>query len=172
MLMAHCGMSLLLGAKDYDWGMAVVQAAVEANPNNLLIVARAGIANLFAGNIEDALTYLHRANRLSPGDPGAHFSLTGIAHGADDPRELRRGADLGHPLPGEQPEFPSGPLDRDSSQCASWPMGRGAPFSSRAQRRSRRASTVASIRASQPYKDPSRFDAILDGLRLAGLDES
>ena len=44
MLMAHCGMSLLLGAKDYDWGMAVVQAAVEANPNNLLIVVRAGIA--------------------------------------------------------------------------------------------------------------------------------
>ena len=79
MLMAHCGMSLLLGAKDYDWGMAVVQAAVEANPNNLLIVVRAGIANLFCGSLEDALTYLHRANRLSPGDPGAHFSLTGIA---------------------------------------------------------------------------------------------
>ena len=77
--MAHCGMSLLLGAKDYDWGMAVVQAAVEANPNNLLIVARAGIANLLCGSIEDALTYLHRANRLSPGDPGAHFPMTGIA---------------------------------------------------------------------------------------------
>ena len=73
MVMAHCGMSLLLGAKDYDWGMAVVQSAVEANPNNLLIVARAGIANLFCGSIEDALAYFHRANRLSPGDPGAIF---------------------------------------------------------------------------------------------------
>ena len=73
-------MSLLLGAKDYDWGMAVVQAAVDANPNNLMIVARAGIAHLFFGDIEDALTYLHRANRLSPGDSGAHFSLIGIAY--------------------------------------------------------------------------------------------
>ena len=112
MLMAHCGMSLLLGAKDYDWGMAVVQAAVEANPNNLLIVVRAGIANLFCGSIEDALTYLHRANRLSPGDPGAHFSLTGIAMVHHDPCELRRGAGLGLARSGEQPEFPPDPLDR------------------------------------------------------------
>ena len=31
--------------------------------------------------------------------------------------------------------------------------------------------TVASIRAGQPAKDPSRVAAILEGLRLAGLDE-
>ena len=32
--------------------------------------------------------------------------------------------------------------------------------------------TLASIRAAQRYKDPSRFVPVLDGLRLAGLDES
>ena len=31
--------------------------------------------------------------------------------------------------------------------------------------------TVASIRAGQPMKDPSRMAAILDGLRRAGLEE-
>ena len=31
--------------------------------------------------------------------------------------------------------------------------------------------TIASIWAGQPQKDPSRMAAILDGLRLAGLDE-
>ena len=61
MVMAHCGMACCIGAKDYDWGMAVVQAAVEANPNNLLIVARAGIAQPHCGSVEDALTYFQRA---------------------------------------------------------------------------------------------------------------
>ncbi|MEX0859707.1 MAG: transcriptional regulator, partial [Cucumibacter sp.] len=32
--------------------------------------------------------------------------------------------------------------------------------------------TVASIKAMQPAKDPSRMAAILEGLRLAGLPES
>ena len=120
MLMAHCGMALLLGAKDYDWGMAVVQAAVEANPNNLLIVVRAGIANIFCGSIDDALTYLHRANRLSPGDPGRSFCADRDRDGAHDPRELRRGADLGCALAGKQPDLSSHPLGCDSSQCAPW----------------------------------------------------
>ena len=31
--------------------------------------------------------------------------------------------------------------------------------------------TIASIKAGQPDKDPSRMAAILEGLRLAGLDE-
>ena len=31
--------------------------------------------------------------------------------------------------------------------------------------------TIARIRDGQPAKDPSRMAAILDGLRLAGLDE-
>ena len=41
MIMAHCGMSLLQGAREYDWGMAVLQAAVEANPNNPMVLVRA-----------------------------------------------------------------------------------------------------------------------------------
>ena len=31
-VLAHCGMSLLQGAREYDWGMAVLESAVEANP--------------------------------------------------------------------------------------------------------------------------------------------
>ena len=33
-------------------------------------------------------------------------------------------------------------------------------------------STVARIKAGQPAKDPGRVSAILEGLRLAGLDEA
>ena len=80
MVMAHCGMSLIHGRARTTTGDGGAQAAVEANPNNLMVVARAGVAHLHCGSLEDALAYFHRANRLSPGDPGAHFSLCGIAH--------------------------------------------------------------------------------------------
>jgi len=32
--------------------------------------------------------------------------------------------------------------------------------------------TVSSIKAGQPAKDPSRIAAVLEGLRIAGLDEA
>ena len=61
--------------------MTVLKSAAKANPNNLLVVIQAGIAHLHCGRVEDALAYFHRAIRLSPRDPEAHVSLTGIAHG-------------------------------------------------------------------------------------------
>ena len=166
MLMAHCGMSLLLCAKDYDWGMAVVQAAVEANPNNLLIVARAGIANLLCGSLDDALTYLHRANRLSPGDPGAHFSLIGIAN-----VHLIRG-DYAEALVWAARSLASNP-NFDVTYwmliAANAHLGRmgDAHRFLRELRKVAPGVTVASIRAGQPYKHPSRVAAMLEGLRLA-----
>ena len=78
--MAHCGLNLLQTGKEYDLGMAVLDSAARANPNNHMVVVLAGIAHLHCGSIEDALAYFHRANRLSPNDPSAHASLTGIAH--------------------------------------------------------------------------------------------
>ena len=171
MLMAHCGMSLLLGAKDYDWGMAVVQAAVEANPNNLLIVARAGIANMLCGSIEDALTYLHRANQLSPGDPGAHFAMAGIAM----VHMIR--ADYDEALAWATRALASGPNFLPSlwvATAATAHLGRmdEAHRFLETLRRITPGVTIGSLKALEQYKDPSRFAAILEGLRLAGLDES
>ena len=79
-VVAHCGMSLLHTGREYDWGMAVVQSAAETNPNNLMIVTAAVIANLHCGNIEDALAYFHRALRLAPVIRAHRSELTGIAH--------------------------------------------------------------------------------------------
>ena len=78
--MAHCGMALLHRGSDYDWGMAVLQSAAEANPNSLVVVTAAGIAHLHCGSVADALTLFQRALRLSPRDPFAFVPLTGIAH--------------------------------------------------------------------------------------------
>ena len=170
MVMAHCGMSLLQGAREYDWGMAVVQAAVEANPNNLMVVVRAGVAHLHCGSLDDALAYFHRANRLSPGDRGAHFSLCGIAHV--------------HVVRGDYAEALAWAgralaLNANFDPTLWMLIAANAHLGRMAEarrflddlRKLTPGVTVARIRAGQPAKDPGRVSAILEGLRLAGLDE-
>ena len=79
-VMALCAMALIQIARDYDWGMATINSAVEANPNSMIVVVRAGIANLHCGNLEKALSYLQKAVRLIPGGLGAHIPLVEIGH--------------------------------------------------------------------------------------------
>jgi TolB-like protein len=170
MMMAHCGMALLLGAKDYDWGMAVVLAAVDANPNNLLIVARAGIANLLCGSLEDALIYLHRANQLSPGDRGAHFALTGIAIAHLILGDYTEALAWGTRSLASNPTFDATYWLLIAANAHLGRMGEAHRFLEELRKNSPGA-TVASIKAAHPDKDASRFAALDEGLRLAGLDE-
>jgi Flp pilus assembly protein TadD len=79
-VMAYCAMALIHVAKDYDLGMAAIRSAVEANPNDMMVVASAGIVNKHCGDVTAALTHLHRAIQLNPRDPRAAWILTGIAH--------------------------------------------------------------------------------------------
>ena len=79
-VMAQCGNSLIHAARDYELGMAAVRWALDANPNSMQVIINAGIAHLHCGDVEEALACFHRAQRLSPRDPAAHFPLTGIAH--------------------------------------------------------------------------------------------
>jgi TolB-like protein/class 3 adenylate cyclase len=170
MLMAHCGMSLLLGARDYDWGMAIVQAAVEANPNNLLIVARAGVANLICGSIEDALTYLHRANRLSPGDVGAHFALTGIAGAHLTLGDYDEALIWATRSLASNPNFDPTFWMLIAANAHLGRMDEAHRFLERLKRNSPGV-TIASIIAARHARDPSRHAALIDGLKLAGLEE-
>lgn len=169
-VIAHCSMALLHNSKDYDLAMAAIQSAVEANPNDLLVVSRAGIAQLHCGSIADSLAYFHRAIRLGPRDPGAHISLTGIAHCqmilGDYPQALiwaARSLTL-----------------RPSSQCTYWMLIAANAHLGRMDeahkflaefRNLAPDATIASIWAGQPQKEPDRCAAILEGLRVAGLEE-
>ena len=169
-VMALCCDALVHIVKDYDWAVAVLQSAVEANPNDLQVVIRAGIVNLHCGNIEDALAYFHRAIRLSPRDPSAYLSLTGIAHVqmilGDYEEALAWAARALTLSPNNRPTYwmliaANAHLGRmDEAHRFLEEFRQIAP-----------GVTIASIWAGQPQKDPSRFAAILDGLRLAGLDE-
>lgn len=170
MVMAHSAMALLQTMKEYDWGMAVIESAVRANPNNLMVVVRAGVANIHCGNIEDALTYFHRANRLSPGDPGAHFSLTGIAHANMILGDYREALAWAARALASNPNFDPAlwMLIAANAQLGRFAEARGLLEQ---LKKIAPAVTITKIKAGQPAKDPSRFAAILDGLRLAGLPE-
>ena len=170
-VIAHCSMALLHYSKDYDLAMAAIGAAVEANPNDLLVASRAGIAQLHCGSITDALAYFHRAIRLGPRDPAAYTCLTGIAHC--------------HMVLGDYPEallWAARSLTlRPNYHCAYWMliaanahlgrMDEARKYLARFQTLAPGV-TVARIWSGQPQMDPNRCAAILQGLRLAGLPEA
>ena len=135
-----------------------------------MVVVNAGIAHLHCGSIEDALAYFHRANRLSPNDPSAHMSLTGIAHG-----HMVRG-DYAEALAWAVRSLALNPRFDPTYWmliAANAHLGHMAEAHGLLQEFRAIAPdvTVASIRAGQPTEDPARVAAILEGLRIAGLPE-
>ena len=168
---SSCGVALIQGAKDYDFGMAAVRAAVDINPNSVRVNICAAVANLHCGSLDLALVQSQRALRLSPRDPDAYIPLcaTAMIH-------ILRG-EHGQALewatrsvtinPNFDPVYwmlaaANAHLGRmDKARAALAELNRRTP-----------SATIASIRSGQPAFDPSRLAPILEGLRLAGLPEA
>jgi tetratricopeptide (TPR) repeat protein len=143
---------------------------VEVNPNNLLIVSCAGVQALHLGDVDEALDYFHRAIRLSPLDPSAHWTLTGIAHAHMILGNYRDAIDWASQSLALNPSY--SPTFWMLIAANAW-LGDLAEAHRFLQdfRRVAPGVSITSIRAGQPSKDASRIASILDGLRLAGLDE-
>ncbi|WP_132573184.1 winged helix-turn-helix domain-containing tetratricopeptide repeat protein [Rhizobium sp. BK008] len=167
-VMAHCGMALLQTGKDYEGGMAVLEAAAAANPNDLLVAACSGIAALHCGDIEHALERMHRALKLGPRDPDARFSLTGIAMA-----EIFRGNYE------EALSFASRSLALNAHFDPTYwmliaahahlgNMEQARQFL-RALEKMAPDVTLEGILAGQPAKNPQRFAPVLEGLARAGM---
>jgi TolB-like protein/Flp pilus assembly protein TadD len=170
LVMAYCGYALLHMTTDYDLAMATFQAAAEANPNNLMVVSAAGVGHLHCGDVEEALAFFRRADRLSPRDQLAHVTLTGIAHA------LMVLGDYAEALAASSRSLafnPNYPPTYWMLIAASAHLGRldQARRYVDAYLKLVPEASIARIRAGQPAKDPARLKAILDGMRLAGLPE-
>jgi len=169
-VMAICGLALVQSGRDYDLGMAALDTAASAHPNNLMAIHRAGVGHLHCGRIEDALRLFHRALRLNPNGPESHTTLAAIAHAhivLGDHAEALAWAGRGFAL-------------KTTFHPTLWMLIAANALLGRMEEAQRflgifRAIapgvTVSSIKAGQPAKDPARLASILQGLRIAGLEE-
>ena len=143
---------------------------METNPNNLTVMIFAGITHLHLGNLDDAIAYSEHAIRLSPSLDDAHWPLTAISHA-----QLVKG-NFEESLSWAKRSVSANP----SFVCTYWMLVAANAHLGRMDEARRHLAvlkrlspgvTVQRVWAGQPQKDPSRLEAILDGLRLAGLQE-
>ena len=169
-VLVRCGHGLIEVSREYDLGLAILRRAVEANPNNVDVLRFAGTGTIHCGSLDDALTYFNRALRLSPGDPYAFHILTSMAHVhmilgqytealALAERALAINVDF---------DFAYWMVIAANAQLGRMDEARNwlAKFQALVP-----GITIARISAGQADKDGTRMAAILEGLRLAGLDE-
>ena len=170
-VLARCGLALISPAREYDLGLATLRRAVESNPNHFRVVINAGIGSMHCGSLDDALAYFNRALRLSPADPDAFLALAGIAH-----VQTIRG-NYAEALPIAERSL----AINTSFNATYWTLiAANAHLGHMDEARRFLAAlkavapnvTIASLKAGQPAKYPSRMAPFLEGLRLAGLEES
>jgi adenylate cyclase len=169
-VLVRCGHGLIEVGREYDLGLAILRQAVEINPNNYDVLRLAGSGTVHCGSLDDALAYFNRALRLSPADPYAFHSLAGIAH----VRMIR--GQYAEALGFAERALALNP-DHDFAHwmviAANAQLGRRDEAQNWLARFQALALgiTIARISAGQADKDGTRMAAILEGLRLAGLEE-
>lgn len=169
-VLALIGNAFIQVPHEFDRGLATIQRAVEANPNNLVVLTLAGVANQKCGSLDDALTYYGRALRFSPRDTYTFVPLTGIAH-----TQMILG-NFGEALESAERSYasnPDYPVTYWTLIAANAQLGRldaAREWRVKLQALDPEA-TVARVRVSQTAKDDTRMRAILEGLRMAGLPE-
>jgi TolB-like protein len=77
-VMAIAAHSLLVIGHMKQEGLATASRAMEANPNNVVVLVLVGICNMVMGDLELAETAYKRAYTLSPGGLEAYESLAGV----------------------------------------------------------------------------------------------
>ncbi|MBL0373026.1 winged helix-turn-helix domain-containing protein [Rhizobium sp. KVB221] len=170
-VMAICGMSLIQVASEYDWGMAVLQAAVDANPNNIAVAARAGVGHLLCGDLDRAVKYLTKAHSLSPRDPYAHITLCGLADVELVRGNFEQSIEWAMRALALNPNF-----DPTLWMLIAANTHLGRPQEAKGYlehlQRISPGITIASIEVAQNSKAGDRLLILLEGLRQAGLPES
>jgi TolB-like protein len=170
-VLAQCGSALVMIGRDYDYGLQILADALAVNPNNQYLLVAAAVAKLHCGDIEEALAHSRRAIMMSPRDPLGEWSLTAIAHAhiaLGDHDEALKAAERSLAVNANyEPTYWM--LIAANAQLGRMDEARRwlAKFRVLAP-----GATVAGIRDGQPAKYPDRMAAILDGLRLAGLEEA
>jgi adenylate cyclase len=168
LVLARGGNALIQVVRDYDLGFATVERAVKLNPNDAEVMIIAGIANVQCGSVDQALAHFNRVLRLSPADPYAFVTLTGIAHA-----QMIRGNYPEALTHAERSLAVNANYDASYWMLIAANAQLGRMNEARAWLARFRALTpdvtIARIKAGQADRDGTRMSSILEGLRLAGL---
>jgi TolB-like protein/class 3 adenylate cyclase/Tfp pilus assembly protein PilF len=167
-VVAHCALVILALGREYDQGLEIVKRAVEANPNDAMVLTRAGICHLKGGSLDEAMILLERVIRLSPGDTFA--AKTGIANVHLCLGRYQDALDWAGRSLAENPRF----------DPTHWMLIAANAHLGRLDE-ARRAlavlleimpgTTVTRVAKGQHSKDPRRTEVLIEGLRLAGMPE-
>ena len=170
LVLVLAGFVLVMIARDYNEGLEAVNRARELNPNIAFVTFLVGAVQNVCGNPEDGLACIEHAIRVSPGDPGAFFFYTAAA--------------MAHLMCG-RPTEACDLATKSARMYAGWDttyrilapalvqLGRMDEARSAVAKLLELAPTmtISGLRARWPIRDTETLNAILDGLRIAGLPE-
>lgn len=169
-VLAHCALSFLQVGRDYDRGLALAEAAAEANPHCVIALLARGVCRLHAADAASALDPFARVIALSPGDPLRHIAHCGRADAHFLAGDLEAAIDEAQRALAVNPSF-----DASHWVLAAALAGAGRLDEARAAGTRLAALspgiTLARIQAAQPSRYPEGRDRLIAGLRLAGLPE-
>lgn len=170
-VLARCGAALLHMERDYGRGMQIVANALEANPNNQMVLIFAAVANLHCGSLEKSLALSRRAILMSPGDALGFYPMTAIAHAQMALGNYEEALKEAERTLAVNPNYPAIYWMLISANAQLGRMDEARRWLEKFRALAPGA-TISGIRDGQPAKDPTRMATILEGLRLAGLDEA
>jgi TolB-like protein len=169
-VLAQCGIALAMIGREYEYGLHLIEDAVAANPNNQYMQICAAVAKLHCGNLEESIGHSRRAIVMSPRDPLAEWPMTAIAHAymaLGDYSEALQAAERSYAF---NPDYDPTYWMLIAANAKLGRMDEARRWLDKF-RRLMPGVTIANIRDGQPAYDPSRMAAILEGLRMAGLEE-
>ena len=166
MVLARCGLVLLLVGHEYDRGLQILKRALAANPNDVLVLSHTGIAKVLSGSLDEAVALLHRAIDLSPGD--AWSGMTGLAEAHLCLGQYEDALEWAGRSLAENPNFN---VTYWILIAAKAHLGRMDEARQELATLQAMAPGVSIARLGLHAKDQRSNDVIINGLRLAGMPE-
>jgi tetratricopeptide (TPR) repeat protein len=164
------GWLLLAMGYDHAAGIAMAQRALEANPNNSVVLSQAALCDILAGDLDRGIAAYHRGYLLSPGSPDSYVFLSGIGFGHFFKCDFVAAVDW---------------LQRAREARSDWPPTLWMLTAACAHlgRMDQARSTLLDLRRAVPYLDldrmayvgkrsDERHNLLSEGLRKAGLPET
>ena len=169
-VLAECGSALVSIGRDYERGLLILSNAIEANPNHQFALCCAAIAKLHCGDIHELIELCRRAILMDPIGAMAHWPITAVAHAQMALGKYEESKKTAERSLAVNPNFPATYWMLIAANALLGQMPEAHRYLSEF-RRIAPGVTIASMKAAQPDRYPDRMAAILEGLRLAGLEE-